>query len=80
MRLKILLVFFLLITFIKPTNSYAWWGINEADKKYCMDVASNEKNEFSAKLSYKACLKEHVVDEVFVQNAILKIELSNKAS
>ena len=58
MRLKILLVFFLLINFIKPTNSYAWWGINEADKKYCMDVASNEKNEFSAKLSYKACLKE----------------------
>ena len=57
MRLNFVFIFIISIIFIPPLNAFNF-GASDEDKSFCRNVASSEKNEFSAKLSYKACLKE----------------------
>ena len=53
--MKFFLLVPLLLVFISPVN--AFWGLSEEEKKICRDRASRERNEFSAKQTYKYCSK-----------------------
>ena len=57
MRLNLVFIFIISTLFISPLEAFNF-GMSEEDKSICRKVASSERNEFSAKLSYKACLKE----------------------
>ncbi|ABO17307.1 Hypothetical protein P9301_06841 [Prochlorococcus marinus str. MIT 9301] len=74
MRINLLVITLLTMQALFPINLFAW-GAYEEDKKYCRDVASFERNEFSAKLSYKACLKERKVQR---EKKEKKIRLENE--
>ena len=54
--MKQLLILFLLFGLGDPVK--AFWGATEEEKAYCRGFASGERNEWSAKQTYKYCLKE----------------------
>ena len=54
--MKNLVLIFLLFGLGSPAN--AFWGATEEEKAYCRNSASGERNEWSAKQTYKYCLKE----------------------
>ena len=54
--MKHLLILFLLLGLVPPV--FAFWGATEEEKAYCRRYASGERNEWSAKQTYKYCLKE----------------------
>ena len=47
----------LLLALALPTSVNAFWGLSEEEKTICRDRASRERNEFSAKQTYKYCSK-----------------------
>ena len=47
----------LLLVLALPTSVNAFWGLSEEEKTICRDRASRERNEFSAKQTYKYCSK-----------------------
>ena len=53
--MKRLLILFLLLGSATPVN--AFWGSTEEEKDICRNRARGERNEFSAKQTYKVCLK-----------------------
>ena len=53
--MKRLLLVFLLLGLALPVN--AFWGSTEEEKNICRNRAKGERNEFSAKQTYKYCLK-----------------------
>ena len=53
--MKRLLILFLLLGLAHPVN--AFWGSTEEEKNICRNRAKGERNEFSAKQTYKYCLK-----------------------
>ena len=53
--MKRLLIIFVLLGLATPVK--AFWGSTEEEKDICRDRARGERNEFSAKQTYKVCLK-----------------------
>ena len=53
--MKRLVLLFLLFGLGSPAN--AFWGATEEEKAYCRRIASGERNEWSAKQTYKYCFK-----------------------
>ncbi len=53
--MKHVVLLFLLFGLSSPAN--AFWGATEEEKAYCRNSASGERNQWSAKQTYKYCLK-----------------------
>ena len=51
----VLLSFFITASF--PANAFPW-SSSENDKRICRTISSDIKNDFSARLTYKACIKD----------------------